>query len=95
MTARIAFSAYHLRLNGYLLTNGKTLYIFAELYNLAGYFVSLCHGVAGKWVLSVINMDVRTTDAYSFDFYKHLLRRDFGNGNLTKSDFLGICHYLL
>ena len=101
MAAGIAFAAYHLRFDGYLLTNFQILYIRADLCNLAGHLMSLSYRITGSGMLSIIYMDIRTAYTDSLNLHKYLIAADLRNRNIVKYDLRGFClgcrfhHYLL
>ena len=95
MATRIAVSAINLWFNRNFLSDLKPGNIFPYFCDFSGNLMSLCHRIFRKRMLSMIYMDIRTTDTYISDFYQYLIILDFWNRNLSKCNFSWICHYLL
>ena len=95
VAARVALAAHHLRLDCHLLPRHESGHCPPRLHHLAGNLMSLGHGIACKWMLPMVHMDVRSTDSYLHDLYEHFPLTDFRYRNLMKPDFTWCCHYLL
>ena len=95
MTARITFSADHLRLDRHLLPRLPSFYTASELLDLPRYFVSLSDRIAGKRMLAMVDMDVRSAHADLSDLNQYLILFRLRNRHLPKLNFPRSSHYLL
>ena len=95
MTARITCSADHLRLDRHLLSRLPSFYAAPELLDLPRYFVSLGDRIAGKRMLAMVDMDVRSAHADLSDLNQYLILFRLRNRHLPKLNFPRSGHYLL
>ena len=95
MTAGIALAAHHLRLDGHLLAWRESLHPFPYCRDLTGHLMSLGYRIFGKWVLSVVDVNIGTTHADLHDLDQNLSLFRLRRGNLPKHDLPWRCHDLL
>ena len=95
MFARITFAAVDLWLNRNFLTDMKTSYLRSDRINSPGYFMALSHRIFCKWMLSMVYMDITSTDTYFHDFNYHFICFRNRFWNVFENDLTRSCHNLL
>ena len=89
MPAWIAFPACHLRLYGNLLAYPEGCHVLSKLDNLPGNLMPLRNRIFRKWMLSMVDMDIRS--AYTYALYLHKDYRGQGLASQAASFLEEMC----